>query len=448
MESTLASSAVATGDDALSGTWLAKARTLILSGFAIIAASLALTLGWAGFAPISGAIVANGMVKVDSNRKTVQHRDGGIVQRILVREGERVAAGQPLVVLDDTRIDASYDLTRSQLDSLRLKQSRLDAERHLSAAWAVPDAYRQRAKEARIADLLLRESSLFDSRRGALVSQTQLVQQQIDEVGSEVAARAREDGSVQMAIARMQEEASVNETLMNQHYVNKTRVLQLQRNVAEYQMKLEENRAELSKARQHIAELKLKLAGLREAYVQEATSELREANDKIVDLEEQLRTADDASRRKVIAAPVAGRIVDLRIGTPGAAIGPREPVLDIVPDDSPLLVEAHVGVDAIGELHAGLPTDVRLTAYKQRSTPLIDGKVVYVSADSLVDRAGTSPYYLVHVELDRASLEKAGEVRLQPGMAAEIFVRTRERTALDYLVEPFTNAMRRAFREY
>jgi HlyD family type I secretion membrane fusion protein len=434
--------------DDLASTWQAGAHRLIAIGFAAIALCLGAMLAWAAWAPLSGSIVAPGIVKVDSNRKTVQHRDGGIVREILVREGDHVTAGQRLVVLDDRRVDASFELTRSQLDGLRIKLSRLSAERDMAAGWKAPAELQGRLAEPRVAETLARETALFSSRRSALESQQRLVRQQIDEVAVEVAARDREHESARLALADMQEELSVNEELLEQAYVNRTRVLGLKRNVAEYRMKIEGNRAEVSKARQRGSDLALHLAGLREAYAQEAAVELRDTTAKIVDLEEQLRAASDASQRQVIAAPVSGRVVDLRVSTAGGTLGPRDPVLDIVPDDSPLLVEARVGLDAIGELQPGQATDVRLTAYKQRSTPLITGRVSYVSADALADRQTGAAYYLVHVTLDREALGRAAEVALRPGMAAEVFVRTRDRTAVDYLLEPLVNAARRSFREY
>ncbi len=425
-----------------------QARRLIVAGIGAIALAIFTMLAWAWWAPLSGSIVAAGMVKVDSNRKTVQHRDGGIVSRILVREGDHVAAGQALVELADTRIDATFDMTASQLDAQRIKQSRLEAERDMVAHWKSPAAYQARLREPRIADLVAREAALFSARRSALDAQMRTVERQVEEAAAEASAREREHESVVVALAHMQEELAVNESLLEQHYVDKTRVLALRRNVAEYRIKLESNQAELAKAKQNRSEYQFRLAGLRETFAQDAATQLRDTNAKIVDLEEQLRAARDASERKLITAPVAGRVVDLRVTTAGGSIGPRDPVLDIVPDGSPLLVEARVGVDAIGELRVGQSTDVRLTAYKQRTTPLITGKVVYVSADSLADKQNGAPYFLMHVELDRDALRRAGEVALQPGMGAEVFVRTHDRTPMDYLFEPFMNAARRSFREY
>ncbi len=432
----------------LSAQWTAAARWAGWAGAASIVAAVVAMLAWAVWAPLGGAIVAMGLVKVDTNRKTVQHRDGGIVREILVREGDRVKAGQTLVVLDDARIDSALDQTSSQLDAYRIRQSRLDAERTMAPAWKLPDAYRKRGAETRLAEIVAREQALFTTRRAALESQLRQLRDQIEEVKREIAARELEGTSVRAALAQMQEEVRVNEALAEQQFVNKTRVMALQRAASEYQMKQGENAAELSRAKRSATDLELRISSLRDAYVQEATTELRDVNGKLIDLEEQLRSARDASSRKLITAPVAGRVVDLKLTTAGGTLGPRDPVLDIVPDDSPLIVDARVGVDAIAELRVGLSTDVRLTTYRQRNTPLIEGKVVYVSADSLADRQTGAPYYVVHVELDRRSLEHAGNPAVLPGMGAEVFVRTRERSAIDYLVEPLTNAMRRSMREY
>lgn len=428
--------------------WAASASRTVKAGAAACVLASTAFIGWAVFAPLSGSIVAPGVVKVDTNRKTVQHRDGGIVREILVREGDRVTRDQPLIVLEDMRVDASFDLLRSQLDAQRVREARLLSERDLKSTWALPPALHSRRGEPRIAESFAREDALFNSRRNSLDSQSRLLREQLDEVALEVKAREREHVSVTEALAHMEDEVKINEGLLAQQFVNRTRVLELKRAAAEYRMRMDDNQAELSKARQHGGELRTRIANLRESHVQEASVELRDVGGKMLDLEEQVRTAKDASERKVLTSPVAGRVVDLKVSTVGASIGPREPVLDIVPDDNPLLIEAKVGVDAIAELRRGLPTDVRLTTYNQHTTPMLAGRVVYVSADALVDPQHGGSYYMVHVALTEAALKDAGNLTLQPGMAAEVFIRTRERTPWDYLVEPLTNASRRAFREH
>jgi HlyD family secretion protein len=246
----------------------------------------------------------------------------------------------------------------------------------------------------------------------------------------------------------MQDEVALNESLLAQAFVNRTRVMQLKRFVAEYRSRIDANEAELAQARQRAAELELKLATLRESFVQEAAAELRDASTKVIELEEQWRSASDAAARQVIAAPVSGRVIDLKVTTAGGTIGPREPVADIVPDDEPLLVEARVGVDSIAALHAGAPADVRLTAYRQRTTPLVAGTVVYVSPDALADPATGAAYYLLRIELDRVSIAAAGPLALQPGMGAEVHVHGDSRSAIEFLLEPLLNAARRSLREH
>lgn len=438
----------ARGIDGLDRAWHRMARSAIWVGVAATLIAAAIMIAWLTLAPLSGSVIAMGVVKVDTNRKTVQHRDGGIVRTIFVREGERVAAGQPLIELEDRRIDAALNQISSQLDAMHVRQSRLAAERELKSAWTVPEALRARTSDSRLAETISREANIFAVRRANLDSQARQLGQQAEEAAREIAARQRESESVAIALQHMQEEIAVNEALLKDNFVNKTHVLALKRAAAEYQIKEGENAAELSRARRVVSELTLRISSLRDALVEEASTELRDVNSKIIDLEEQLVAARDASTRKLITAPVAGRVVDLRVTTAGGTLGARDPVLDIVPDGAPLLVEVHVPVDAIADLRVGQAADVRLTPYKQRETPLIVARVVYVSPDSLTDRHTGAPYFAVYVELDRESLAKAGHLLASPGMGAEVFVRTRDRTTLDFLLEPLVNAMRRSLREH
>jgi epimerase transport system membrane fusion protein len=435
-------------NDPLVGAWRRQGRCLARTGIVATACAAGALLAWAWHAPMAGVVVASGQVRVDTHRKTVQHRDGGTVRDILVREGDRVTAGQPLLVLDDARIDAAHDLAHGQLDAARIRLSRAAAESEDARHWTLPAEFRSRLAEPRVAEAAAREAALFAARRSALDAQSRLVQQQLEALAIETAARQREHASLRAATASMQEEVALNEALLEQRFVNRTRVMQLKRNVAEYQSRIDANEAELAHARQRGADLELRLAALRETFMQNATAEQRDASAKVVDLEEQWRTARDLSRRLVVAAPVAGRVIDLRVTTKGGSIGPRDPLLDIVPDDNPLHVETRVGVDAIAALHAGARADVRLTAYRQRTTPLMGGTVFYVSPDALTDRQTGAAYYVVQVRLDPASLRQNGTVAVHPGMGAEVFVRTDDRTAIEFLLEPLLNAGRRSLREH
>jgi membrane fusion protein, epimerase transport system len=243
------------------------------------------------------------------------------------------------------------------------------------------------------------------------------------------------------------EELKANEDLLKQNYVQKTRVLTLQRAVAEYEAKHGEHRAELSKARQRATELDLRIVALQNSYKQSAIDELKEASAKIFDLEERLRPSRDAAQRQQIVAPIAGEIVGLRVFTPGAVVGPRDVLMEVVPNDKVLIVEARIRPEDINHVRAGSEADIRLTAYKQRDTQLVQGSVTYVSGDRVVDTQTGTPYYVVHVNVPGAALEHAGNLKLQAGMPAEIFIRTDSRTAFDYLLAPVTSYFRRAARE-
>jgi HlyD family type I secretion membrane fusion protein len=421
-------------------------RPLWRTGVAVIVLAGAAVSAWAALAPLSGAIIAPGFVKVDLNRKVVQHLEGGTVRAIRVRDGDRVAQGEELVVLEDVRIDAQLDLLRTQLDGERAKAARLEAERAYAPRPDFPADLLKRKGDAKAAEILGRETTLFRARRDALETQIAVLRRQIRETAGEIEALTGQLDAEARALALQKEELAANERLMTQGYVQKTRVLTLQRAVAEYEARHEEHRAELAKARQRAQELELRILSMRNQYAQTAADELKEASARIFDLEERIRPSRDASERQRITAPIAGEVVGLRVFTPGSVIGPREVLMEIVPEDKRLIVEARIRPEDVNHVRAGSVADVRLTAFKQRTTPLVEGRVSYVSGDRLVDPQTGAAYYSVQVDVPQRALD-AASLRLQAGMPAEVFVRTEERTTLDYVLAPVTDYLRRSMRE-
>lgn len=422
-------------------------RPLVRAGLAVIAAIVLGLGGWAAFARLSGAVIAPGFVKIDLNRKVVQHQEGGIVREIRVRDGERVKQGQPLMVLEDVRVDATLDTLGTQHVAERAKAARLAAEAAYSRKIAFPSDILRRANEPKVAETLERERALFQTRRAAVESQIALLRRQTREMGDEAVALNDQISAEQRALELQREELRANEDLLRQNYVQKTRVLTLQRAVAEYEARHGEHRAELAKARQRASEVDLRIVSAQNAYKQSAIDELKDSTAKIFDLEEKLRPSRDAAQRQQIVAPIAGEIVGLRVFTPGAVVGPRDVLMEVVPNDKVLIVEARIRPEDINHVRPGSQADIRLTAYKQRSTPLVQGAVTYVSGDRMVDTQTGTPYYVVHVDVTAAALEQAGGLKLQAGMPAEVFVRTDSRTAFDYLLAPVTSYLRRAGRE-
>jgi len=423
---------------------MSELKRLVGSGLVIIVAGILALGGWTVLAPLSGAIVAPAFVKVDLNRKVVQHAEGGIVREIHVRDGDRVKQGQVLVVLEDVKVDANLDLLSIQLIAERAKSARLEAEAAYASKVAVPSDIVRREREPRVAEILERERALFQSRRSSIDSQIAALRSQIRETQAETTALLEQIAAEDRNISLQKEELKANEELLKQNYVQKTRVLTLQRAVAEYEVKHGEHRADLARSRQKASELELRIITAQNTYKQTAVDDLKDSTAHIFDLEERLRPSRDAAQRQQVLAPIGGEIVGLKVFTAGAVVGPRDVLMEIVPAEKTLIVEARIRPEDINHVHVGDDAEVRLTAYKQRTTPLVAGRVAYVSGDRLVDNEGKSAYYVAHVAVAPASL---GELRMQAGMPAEVYVRTDSRTVLDYLLAPVTAYLRRAMRE-
>jgi HlyD family type I secretion membrane fusion protein len=423
-----------------------RAAPIARAGFIALAVGAALLGGWALLAPLSGAVIAPGFVKVDLNRKVVQHQEGGIVREIRVRDGDRVTQGQPLVVIEDVRVDASVDLLSTQLVAERAKAARLAAE----AAYrelAFPRDVESRRAEPAVAEFIARERALFSSRRQALESQIAALRMQIKEAAGETAALGDQIGAEAKAIGLQKQELSANEDLLGKGFVQKTRVLTLQRAVAEYEAKHGEHRAELARARQRTGELELRILAAQNQYKQSAVDELKDSTSRIFDLEEKLRPSRDAAARQQVSAPIAGEIVGLKVYNAGAVIGPRDVLMEIVPADKTLIVEARIRPEDVNHVAPGTEAEIRLTAYHSRTTPLVRGSVNYVSGDRMLDQQSQEPYYVVHIKVPEQALVDAGNLKLQAGMPAEVFIRTDGRSTFDYLFAPLTAYLRRGMRE-
>lgn len=403
--------------------------------------------GWVVWAPISGAVVGYGAVKVESDRQAVTHRDGGIVAQVLVREGQSVTQGQVLVVLEDARIDASVDLLQAQVDSERLRRSRLHAEAAVAPLWSNTGDDMAQAAARRAPEALARERAAFQARRRSFEGQLASVRSQLKDTEGEVAAHQRNREALSAAIRLAQEEVSSAQALQRDNFVARARVLSLERALAEYESRGQTIEADQAQARQRGAELQGRLLNLRLAYVQAATDDLRETSARVTDLEARLRAGVDTAVRQRIVAPVAGRLVGLRVNTVGSAVGPREAIVDIVPTDVPLRIEARLAADAVSEVRPGQAVDIRIPGHSYRYVGTLQGKVLNVSPDALNDARSGVSYFTVLVELLPDALTRLQGMPITPGMAAEVFIVTSERTVLQFLLDPLTAGLRRAFRE-
>jgi len=420
---------------------------LIKRGVLGIAVLVTLVILWAALAPLSGALVAHGAVKVDKERKLVQHLEGGIVQEILVADGQYVKQDQPLLVIADTRVDASVDALRHELDAELMRNARLLAERDGANTIALPVELKERIDSPEVVELVRAEQHLFNSRRASLDQQIAILNHQIEEASQEIEGWNGQYKAGLRGLELMQQEMKTNEQLLEKNYVSKTRVIGLQRQVTEYQTRLESYVAEQSRARQKKLDMELQIVKLRANYMQNSASELEDSTRKLGQLKERLRPNIDAQNRKIVRASVAGQIVDLKVHTTGGVIAAGATLMEIVPDNQELVIEAKVPVEDIDELHLNMLAEIRLSAYQQRAMPLLKGTVTYISADRLIDEASRIPYYSVEIKVDAASLKSAENIRLVAGMPAEVYIKTTERTLFDYLMAPITQSLRRGMRE-
>ena len=427
---------------------LREAQRISSRGLQVLLFALLPVFAWIAIAPLSSAVIAPAFVKVDLNRRPVQHREGGIVREVRVRDGQRVKAGEPLLVLGDVGVDADLTRIRLRLTAERAAAARFEAEQLLRGDVAFPaDLVEAAGVDRQVAEQLDKERKLFATQLNALREQTTLLQRQRSRVDQEIVALRSQIGSAGESLRLQQGELESNRNLRGQGYVPAARVTQLEASVADYASRVEEFRSALARAQQRVVEIDLKINSLDGQYRQAAGDRLHEASARVSELEQEQRKWADASERQVILAPAAGEVIGLKFATAGAVIAPRETIAEIVPGDSRLVIEARVRTEDIRRVHQGQQADVRLTAFNGHTTRLVTGTVVYVAGDRLVDPVTNVPYYVALIEADPAALQEAGGIELQAGMPAEVYLKGEKRTALEYLVEPVTAAARRAGRE-
>jgi HlyD family type I secretion membrane fusion protein len=409
---------------------------------------LAPVVGWLAFAPLASAVVAPAFVKVDLDRRPVQHAEGGTVREVLVRDGQRVAQGQPMLVLGDVSVDADMNRLTYRVAAERASVARLEAEQAMSPSIRWPeDVTAAAATDPRVAEQVAKEKALFAARREALTSQTALLRSQQEKLAQEREAFRAQIAQAVESLRHQKAELETNRGLLKDGFISATRISQLEATVADYGVKLEERRSELARAEQRIIDNDLRIKGMESEYRQQASDQLKVTNSRLSEILQEQRKTTDASRRQVIAAPATGEVMNLRFTSPGTVVSPREPIADIVPSDARLMVEARIRTEDVSRVAQGQAAEIRFTAFKYRSTQLVAGKVIYVSPDRNVDRQSGLPYYTATIEADAASLAHAGDLKLQAGMPAEVYVKGEERTPLQYLAEPVTQVMRRAGRE-
>jgi len=403
-------------------------------------------LAWAAFAPLDEGVPAPGVVSVESQRKRIDHLTGGLIDRILVREGQQVREGQELVVLDEAQARAALNGALGQWRIALATEARLKAERDGLKIIAFPKELTAAAREPEVASALRAQEELFRSRRGAFDGELRIIQESVRGLAQQVRTLDQLQLDREKQVQLFQQQLSSFRNLSTQGFVSRNQLLELERQLAEVQSRESETLANIAGANARLAEFRMRGAQREMEYRREVETQLADVHKELATLGERVAAYRDTYSRLVIRAPVSGTVVDLAFHTVGGVIKPGDRILDIVPEGDELIVEARIPPQYIDRVHAGLPADVHFDAYMNRAErPVISGKVLLVSADVLTDQRLGHSYYSTRVTVPGTELRKLGNLQLQPGMQGTVMIKTGERSLLVYLTRPlfrrFTAAM-------
>ena len=415
-----------------------------------LASALALTLGvggligWAAATPLERAVIGTGALVAEGKRKTVTLLEPGLLRELLVREGERVAPGQSLLRLDTTQAEAVASQARALYWGQAARSARLAAEQADRRELTLPGG--ADAAEPAIAGLLVAERRLFAARWAAFDGAIGVQRTRIAQLREAAAALAAQREATATRLRTTREELAGVSRLLAQGYATRTRQWELQRGEAELLGNLGQYQAQEAQTREQVAQAEAEMANLSLNRQQEVARDLQDARAQLADAEQRLRGALDILARREVTAPEAGTVTDIRFFTPGSSIGAGQAVLDLVPLGDRLVAEARVALTDVEQVRVGQPARLRLSAYRTRELPLLDGRVIYVSADRQTDEGGNA-YFLARVEMDAAALAEAPDVALAAGMPVDAYLLGERRTALDYVLRPLRESLRRSLRD-
>ena len=423
-------------------------RRHLVIGFA----TLALLLGgfgyWSVASRIAGAVVAAGQVQVDQSRQIVQHPDGGVVETVAVREGQAVRAGDLLIRLDGSALKSEHDIVETQLFEAMARRARLEAERDDAVDIRVPQELQAAAAQnPDVAELLAGQRSLFAARRETLLKQVEQLAKRADQ------ARAQADGIAAQSVAGQRQldlirsELADTQGLLDKGLAQMSRVTALEREEAGLMGQLGELAALRARTEGQITEIGLESLRLAAARREEANEQLRDVTSAELQLRERRRALQDRIARLDMRAPVSGLVLGLQVTTPRAVIRPADAVLYLIPQDRPLVIAVQISPYNVDEVRLDQPVRLVLPGVQGRLMPELWGRVAVLSADAFLDQATGQSFYRAEILLTPGEMAKLDGHALLPGMPVEAFIQTGERTPLAYLLQPFTDYFRRAFRE-
>jgi protease secretion system membrane fusion protein len=424
-------------------------RRVLRQGLLLVVFGFGSFIAWASLAPLDEGIPAVGTVAVETSRKRVDHLTGGLIERILVQEGQSVQAGDALVVLNETQSKSVLGATQGQRYTALATLERLRAE--LAGATTLsfsPELVRAAADNPEVAALMRAQQDQFGSRRMAFEGELRIIRESVRGLERQLESLAQLRTGREKQIALLNEQIPSYRDLRKEGFVSRNSLLELERQMAEVSSRQGEDLAQIAGVHARLDEFRMRGAQRQMEHRREVQAQLGDVQRDLSTLGERLTGEQDSFDRLVLRAPASGKVVDLAFHTQGGVIKPGERVLDIVPEHDALVIEARVAPQYIDSLHVGLPADVHLDAYaSQVERPVISGVIAVVSADALVDPRSGQSYYAVRVTVPSEALWRLGALRLQPGMQTTVMVKTGERTLMTYLMNPLTRHFQTALNE-
>lgn len=424
-------------------------RSVTMAGLIALIVGFGGFIAWGVLAPLDEGVGVPGVVSIDSKRKTIQHLRGGIIKEILVKEGDIVKPNQPLIRLSDTQTASSLREIRGQYLSSLATEARLLSERQDLESVKYPTDISDKANEPDVAEMIKVQDQLFRSRRDGLVNEIKIINENISGTQEQISGlESLINGRKEQAKVINEELGSLRQ-LFKEGYVPRNRMFDLERSLADVHGTEGEDRASLARAKQSLGELKLRIIQRKQEYSKEVETQLTDVQKQTAVLKERLVALKDELDRTEINAPVEGIVLGLNVHTINGVIGPGEKILDIVPQNEALVVEAQVQPQDIAKIHVGLPADIHFSAFNRIKTPVIDGTVVNISADRLTDQRTGMPYYSTKIEVTKGGMAKLRELKLvvTPGMPSDIVIKGGERSVLDYLTKPLVGRITSSWKE-
>lgn len=404
---------------------------------------------WASFAPLDEGVPSHGMVAIDTKRKAVQHLSGGIIKQVLVKEGELVKEGQPLIQLDAAVARANYESVRQRYLGLRAMQGRLLAEQSGAASIDFHPDLKAAASDPLIKSQMDTQEQLFRSRRASLRADLDGIEESIRGQQGQLQAYEAMLGSRRSQLALLQDELKNTRELVQEGYAPRNRQLELERMVAETQASIADLLGNTTRAQRAIGELRQRALGRQQEYRKEVEKDQADVTREVQSDAEKFVSVKADLERTEIRSPASGQVVGLAAQTVGGVVQPGQKLMDVVPADEPLLLEARIEPHLIDKVHAGLPTDVRFTAFAHSPQLVVQGEVQSISHDLLTEQQGGMmvSYYLARVKVTPEGMKTLGARQLQPGMPAEVIIKTGERSLLKYLLSPLSKRMAASLKE-